>query len=247
MDDGLVSTKEHDYLDEDKQIKNQNYCLLSFISPEDVIKNKEAYYVKAFLDKFSKDMDTLFNGLKNVNPDNTDLIDNIRKEHNYLFDVEDLDSQYKFSKSVNESDVERLYHKENNFQTSMRGIKVRGVFDTVEEAKMRSEFLKKQDKNFNIFIGQVGCWCPWSPNPDDLSNQEYSETQLNTLMKEYKKNQESKDDIFEKRKFDSINSSKLQEVNEDDENITEVENKMSELDTVFTEKDPWTQKQDSKE
>ena len=164
-----------------------------------------------------------------------------------MFDVEDLDSQYKFSKSVNESDVERLYHKENNFQTSMRGIKVRGVFDTVEEARMRSEFLKKQDKNFNIFIGQVGCWCPWSPNPDDLSNQEYSETQLNTLMKEYKKNQESKDDIFEKRKLDSINSSKLEEVNEDDENITEVENKMSELDTVFTEKDPWTQKQDLKE
>ena len=246
--EGLVSTKEQDYLDEDKQIKNQNYCLLSFISPEDVIKNKESYYVKAFLDKFSKDMDTLFNGLKNVNPDNTDLIDNIINEHNYLFDVEDLDSQYKFSKSVNESDVERLYHKENNFQTSMRGIKVRGVFDTVEEAKMRSEFLKKQDKNFNIFIGQVGCWCPWSPNPDDLSNQEYSETQLNTLMKEYKKNQESKDEIFEKRKLDSIlTSSKLDKVKEDDETITELENKMTEIDKVFTEKDPWTQKQDSKE
>ena len=245
--EGLVTTKEHDYLDEDKPIKNQNYCLLSFISPEDVIKNKESYYVKAFLDKFSKDMDTLFNGLKNINPDNTELIDNIKKEHGYLFDVNELDSQYKFSKSVNESEVERLYHKENNFQTSMRGIKVRGVFDTIEEAKMRSEFLKKQDKNHNIFIGQVGCWCPWSPNPDDLSNQEYSETQLNTLMKEYKKNQESKDEIFEQRKLDSINSSKLEGVKEDDENVNEVENKMSELDTVFTEKDPWSQKQDSKE
>lgn len=245
--EGLVTTKEHDYLDEDKPIKNQNYCLVSFISPEDVIRNKESYYVKAFLDKFSKDMDTLFNGLKNINPDNTELIDNIKKEHNYLFDVDELDSQYKFSKSVNESDVERLYHKENNFQTSMRGIKVRGVFDTIDEARLRSEFLKKQDKNHNIFIGQVGCWCPWSPNPDDLVNQEYSETQLNTLMKEYKKNQESKDEIFEKRKLDSINSSKLEEVKEDDENVNEVENKMSELDTVFTEKDPWSQKQDSKE
>ena len=243
--EGLVTTKEHDYLDEDKPIKNQNYCLLSFISPEDVIKEKESYYVKAFLDKFSKDMDVLFNGLKNINSDNTELIDNIKKEHNYLFNIDELDSQYKFSKSINESDVERLYHKENNFQTSMRGIKVRGVFDTIEEAKMRSEFLKKQDKNHNIFIGQVGCWCPWSPNPDDLENQEYSETQLNTLMKEYKKNQESKDEIFEKRKLDSINSSKLEEVKEDDENVNEVENKMSELDTVFTEKDPWTQKQES--
>ena len=125
----------------------------------------------------------------------------------------------------------------------MRGIKVRGVFDTVEEAKMRSEFLKKQDKNFNIFIGQVGCWCPWSPNPDDLSNQEYSETQLNTLMKEYKKNQESKDEIFEKRREDNIKT-KLDDV---EESTVEVETKMSELDTVFTEKDPWTQKQESKQ
>lgn len=239
----LVSTKEYDYLDEDKQIKNQNYCLLSFISPEEVIKNKESYYVTAFLDKFSKDMNTLFNGLKNVNPDNIDLIDNIRKEHNYLFDINDLDSQYKFSKTVNESDVERLYHKENDFQTSMRGIKVRGVFDTIEEAKRRSEFLKKVDKNHNIFIGQVGCWCPWSPNPDDLDNQEYSETQLNTLMKEYKKNQESKDEIFEKRREDNIKT-KLDDV---EESTAEVETKMSELDTVFTEKDPWTQKQESKQ
>jgi len=214
--DGLITTKEHDYLDEDKPIKNQNFCLLSFISPEDVIKDKESYYIKAFLDKFSKDMDVLFNGLKNVNSDNTELIDNIKKDHNYLFNIDELDSQYKFSKSVNEYDVERLYHKENNFQTSMRGIKVR-----------------------------VGCWCPWSPNPDNLENQEYSETQLNTLMKEYKKNQESKDEIFEKRKLDTINSSKLEEVKEDDENVNEVENKMSELDKVFTEKDPWTQKQES--
>ena len=33
--DNLVSTKQMDYLDEDKQIRGQNYCLLSFISPEE--------------------------------------------------------------------------------------------------------------------------------------------------------------------------------------------------------------------
>ena len=82
-----VSTKECDYLDEDKPIKNQNYCLLSFVSPEEVLVNKEAYYLKYFFDKFSKDMDTLFNGLKNVFPDKTDMIDNIRDDHKYLFDL----------------------------------------------------------------------------------------------------------------------------------------------------------------
>jgi hypothetical protein len=82
----------------------------------------------------------------------------------------------------------------------MRGIKVRGTFDTIEEAKVRSEFLKKIDNKFNIYIAQVGCWCPWSPNPESLENQEYSETQLNTLMKEYKKNMDNRDIVFENRK-----------------------------------------------
>ena len=82
----------------------------------------------------------------------------------------------------------------------MRGIKIRGVFDTIEEAKNRSEFLKKIDNKFDIFIAQVGCWCPWSPNPNDLQNQEYAETQLNTLMKQYKDNMDSKDELFEQRK-----------------------------------------------
>jgi uncharacterized protein (UPF0210 family) len=77
---------------------------------------------------------------------------------------------------------------------------VRGVFDTIEEAKNRSEFIKKIDNKFNIYIAQMGCWCPWSPNPDCLENQEYAETQLNTLMKEYKRNMTDKDVIFENRK-----------------------------------------------
>ena len=33
MTEQTVSTKEIDYLEEDTPIKNQNYCLLSFISP----------------------------------------------------------------------------------------------------------------------------------------------------------------------------------------------------------------------
>jgi hypothetical protein len=96
--------------------------------------------------------------------------------------------------------LESEYHRDNNFVTSIRGIKVRGVFDTIEEAKNRSEFIKKIDNKFNIYIAQMGCWCPWSPNPDCLENQEYAETQLNTLMKEYKKNMTDKDVIFENRK-----------------------------------------------
>jgi hypothetical protein len=200
----LVSTKEVDYLDEDKPIRNQNYCLLSFLSPEEILVNKEAYYFSKFLNNFGKDIKSLLDNLENKYPDSKDLIETIKSNHGYLFSSKEMDEQYKFFKSVNSGDIESEFHRENNFSTSVRGIKVRGVFDTVDEAKNRCEFLKKIDNKFDIFIGQVGCWCPWSPNPNDLQNQEYSETQLNTLMKQYKKNMDDRDEVFDKRRNDTI-------------------------------------------
>jgi len=200
----LVSTKEVDFLDEDKPIRNQNYCCLSFLSPEDILVNKENYYYSRFLVNFSRDMKTLLDNLLLKYPDSNDLIETIKNNHNYIFDTKELDEQYKFFKSVHSDEIEKDFHRENNFTTSVRGIKVRGVFDTVEEAKQRCEFLKKVDNKFDIYIGQVGCWCPWSPNPNDLQDQEYSETQLNTLMKQYKKNMDDRDEVFDKRKQEGV-------------------------------------------
>ena len=138
-----VSTKVVDYLDEDPPIKNQNFCLLSFISPDEILKKKESYYIKYFLKSFSTDMETLFNGLLNKYPDDKEMLENIKLDHNYLFNVDDLDQQYKFKKTLNSEDVEKEFHKDNNFQTTIFGVKVRGVFDTFEQAKNRSEFLHK--------------------------------------------------------------------------------------------------------
>jgi hypothetical protein len=226
----LVSTKETDYLDEDKPIRGQNFALLSFISPEDVLVNKEVYYFNKFLENFGKDMKTLLDGIAAKYPESKDLVDTVHQNHSYIFDPKDLNEQYNFFKSVNYNEIESNFHRDNNFVTSMRGIKVRGVFDTLEEAKNRSEFLKRVDNKFNIFIGQVGCWCPWSPNPDALENQEYAETQLNTLMKEYKKNMEEKDVVFEKRKQAHI----------DNKETTSVIHDMSEIQKSIEEVDAWS-------
>ena len=234
MSSEVVSTKECDYLDEDKPIRNQNYCLLSFVSPEDVLLNKETFYFNKFLDNFAKDMKTLFDGIQSKYPDSSDLIDTIKTNHGYIFNSTEMNDQFKFFKSCNSSEIEADFHRENNFMTTMRGIKVRGVFDTMEEAKNRSEFLKRTDDKFNIYIAQVGCWCPWSPDPNDLQNQEYAETQLNTLMKQYKQNMQNKDEIFENRKNDLIDKSKANK-NKTTGNI-EVDDLASELQDI----DPWS-------
>jgi hypothetical protein len=204
----VTSVKEMDYLDEDKPIRGQNYVLLSFLSPEDVLVNKEAYMFNQFITKFSNDMTTLLDGIQSKYSDSKDFVDSIKENNSYIFNPKDMSEQYAFYKSINNHDLESSFHRDNNFMTSIRGIKVRGVFDSLEEAKNRSEFIKRIDDKFNIYIAQVGCWCPWSPNPESLENQEYAETQLNTLMKEYKKNMNDKDVVFENRKTTLFNNNK---------------------------------------
>ena len=145
-------------------------------------------------------MTKLLDGITEKYSDAKGFVDSVKENNAFIFNPKDMSEQYGFYKSVNNQELETSYHRDNNFVTSIRGIKVRGVFDTIEEAKNRSEFVKKIDNKFNIYIAQVGCWCPWSPNPDCLENQEYAETQLNTLMKEYKKNMNDKDVVFENRK-----------------------------------------------
>ena len=225
-----VSTKDFDYLDEDKPIRGQNYVLLSFLSPEDVLVNKEAFYFTRFLYQFGKDMTTLFDGLRAKFPESKDMIDTVRNNHKYLSDPIEMNQQYKFFKSVNSSEIEADFHRDNNFQTSIRGIKVRGTFDSIDEAKSRSEFLKKIDNKFDIFIGQVGCWCPWSPNPNDLQDQEFGETQLNTLMKKYKENMDNKDEVFEERKQTAMKA------NSDTVDVSDLAENISKID-------PWTERQ----
>ena len=93
---GLVSTKEVDYLDTDKNIRGQNYCLLSFVSPEDVIMNKEAYFFSRFLTQFSKDMNTLFDGIQAKYPDSKEIIDSIKNNHLYISNEKEMNEQYNF-------------------------------------------------------------------------------------------------------------------------------------------------------
>jgi hypothetical protein len=204
----LVPVSEMDYLDEDKPIRNQNFVCLSFISPEDVILDKEVVFFSKYISAFSNEMNTLLSGLAEKYPNDASMIDVLRENSAHIFDPKELQEQYKFFKSVNGPVLESEYHEKCEFRTSMRGIKVRGVYDTLREAQVRAEVLKKMGDKFSIFVAAVGCWCPWSPNPEDLENQEYAESQLNTLMGKYKENVSNRDLVFEQRKEDKIKKAK---------------------------------------
>ena len=195
----IISMKEEDFLDEDPSLRGQNYACLSFISPEDIIKRKDVFMFENFLKHFSKEMNDLFSAMIEKYPEEIDKFKCIQERYSFIFKKDTLQDEL-LGYVANNPQLEREYHEKNNFQTSIRGIKVRGVFDTMREAEVRAGVLKKIDNKFNVYVAQVGCWCPWSPNPDEIDNQEYSESGLNTLMKKYKENQEKKDVFYEERK-----------------------------------------------
>lgn len=236
--DNIVTTKQKDYLESDDPLRNQNYCCLSFVSPEDILVQKEAYILSKFIEKFSTDIGFLLENLKQKYKDDSQMIETIKTNHNHLFNYKEMDEQYKFYKETNNATLEDDFHRLENFKTTIRGFKVRGVFNTVEEAKNRCEQLKKKDPNHNIYVSEVGTWCPWSPKASEISDQEWSETQLNTLMMNYNKNKEAKDLVFDERSRNAAAGSRI---------VEEEPMAAGAKSTVFDGEDPWMKKKREEE
>jgi len=98
----------------------------------------------------------------------------------------------------NEKRLEDDFFAKNNFQTTIRGMKVRGSYSTQEEASARAKKLQRNDPIHNIYVAEVGKWLAWDPNPHNVSSQEYQEEELNSLMKAYKENEEAREQFYNK-------------------------------------------------
>merc|ERR1711959_49313 len=203
----------------DAQIAGQNYVCLSFLSPEKLIKNKDTFIFENFI---------------------KDVFDNNELEDIKKLKGSDIIEKFNDFKYSNENKLTREFFEDNDCQNCIRGLKVRGVFDTYKEAQIRSKVLQRMDSNFNVFIGQVGYWLPWDPNADDVQDQEYLESELNNLMHEYRKNQDQKDLFFQEqiREKKAAMAEENKNRQESEENISE-ENISAEMKDSLTEEDPW--------
>ena len=68
-------------------------------------------------------------------------------------------------------------------KVTLSGIKIRGVFETYEAACSHAKKVQEMDKYFNVFVGEMGKWLPFDPNPSKVENAEYANEQLNNIMK----------------------------------------------------------------
>ena len=190
-----------DFLEVDSKIPGQNYVCLSFVSPEKILKRKEMFKTTKFLDYIINNQDQLVKDIRQK------MINN---EH--AINYENIEKMYEDWLYSNNESLETDFFELSNYQTTMRGLKVRGVYDSHKEANLRAQVLRRKDPSFNVFVGQVGYWLPWDPECESIPEQEYQEGQLNELVKKYKENLNNRDSMYDQVKNEKIEKAK-REVN----------------------------------
>ena len=123
------------------------------------------------------------------------------------YDYNQFKSKYDDFKYKFKEDLDKAFDRASGRKTSIRGVKVRGVYDSYEQAERRAKQLQRTDRSFHVFVGQVGYWLPWDPNADNVEDEEYLEDELNNLMKEYKKNEINRDIFYEEQKREKLKGS----------------------------------------
>lgn len=230
--DGTKNPKYVDLLDEDKPIAGQKYACISFVSPENILKSKDMFFFSEFLkgwdlsksiEKFQKF--TSFLSYKyNLNTDKVmkDLEEFIIEEKKSLFDTT-LEDEYKTFVDKNEEKLEELFNSQYDFQTTTRGIKIRGVYPSQAEAELRCKLLREIDPNHDVYVGPIGLWMPWEPEAYKTGRVEYLENELNQLMHEKEVNEAKAKNEFEKR----LKETKIKAIEENKEKATKHGNKLT--------------------
>ena len=202
MSRNTIPCEQEDYLENDERIPGQNYVCMSFVSPEETLVQAELFRFNKYMLQVCKDFeDSIDEAVKNAGDEyNNKVTKELRNKplHLNMIIINSRINLMILSKYSEE--LEKQVNKHCNFRTNVRGVKIRGVFDTHGEAERRAKILQKRDRSFHVFVGQMGYWLPWDPCADKVQIEEYLEEELNTLMKEYKENEVRKDMFYEEQK-----------------------------------------------
>lgn len=206
--DGSDNPNYVDVLDEDKAVAGQKFCCLSFISPESIIQDRKEFMLSEFikqwelnkaLEKFTQFLSFVsYKHKVSFDALQADLIEFCKEEKDNLFTTS-LSDEFKTFLDNNEERLGAEFDEVNQFQTSVRGLKVRGSYPSLQEAQLRAKALREADPSHDVFVGQVGLWMPFHPEAYKTGQVEYMESELNQLMHEKTKNEARAKQEFEER------------------------------------------------
>jgi hypothetical protein len=82
------------------------------------------------------------------------------------------------------------------------GLKIRGCFNSRDEAASHAKRLQKEDATFDIYVVDMYKWLLIPPDRDHIEDVHYNDTKLEELMTAYRENQSQAAKMFEDRKRD---------------------------------------------
>ena len=89
-------------------------------------------------------------------------------------------------------------------KTDKFGLKIRGCFQTREEAGSHAKRLQKEDATFDIYVVDMYKWLLIPPDQSSIDDTHYVEDKLEEIMSKYKENQKMASKMFEERKRDAM-------------------------------------------
>ena len=98
------------------------------------------------------------------------------------------------------------------------GIKIRGAFNSREEAASHAKRLQKEDATFDIYVVDMYKWLLIPPDPTVIEDVHYTNEKLDTLMSGYKENQQMAAKMFDERKRDMMDAGANTFIKPGDEN-----------------------------
>jgi hypothetical protein len=208
--DGSDNVKYVDLCDEDPIIAGQKFVCVSFISPESILKRRELYLFNQFVKQWDmnksmskfNDFLSFISSKYNLNRENltTDYNEFVKEEEEMIKKSSQVvDDDYKNFIDKDEDRLNAIFDKRNKFQTSVRGLKIRGSFPTQEEAEANCKKLRQNDPSHDIFVAPCGVWLPWEPTYYKIGKVDYLEPELNRLHEEKIKNEIEAKNEFDKR------------------------------------------------
>lgn len=193
LPNGKPNPKYIDLCDEDQPIAGQKFVCMSFVSPEKILKKRETFLFDQFVKQWdlTKSMGKFGDFLHfiaykynlNIEEVTQDFNEFVKEEEKKLKE-ETVEDDFKTFLDKNEDRLNEAFNRENSFQTSVRGVKVRGTFASQDEAEMNAKKVRERDPNHDIFVGPVGMWMPWDPDSYKTQRTEFLEEELNQLHKE---------------------------------------------------------------
>lgn len=79
-------------------------------------------------------------------------------------------------------------------------VKIKGVFDNIDDAKNHAKKLQKLDPTFDVFLVEMYKWLPIPPTMKDIQDQVFQDEKLNEIITEHANEQIRTKEFFEERK-----------------------------------------------